>query len=150
MVAGQFHEDPEIYRQLVLQLGIGGSVDIYPGYVSSESSALFFAAADAVVLPYRSATQSGVVQLAYGHGLPVIVTPAGALPEMVRHGKTGWVARDCSSEGFTEAVGEFLDSRERFDVGEMRPAIEAFRRDFSWEAFADAAGTFLESIATRR
>ena len=150
VVAGQFHEDPGMYRTLAGQLGIGGSVDFYPGYVSTERSALFFAAADAVVLPYRSATQSGVVQLAYGHGLPVIVTPKGALPEMVRPGKTGWVARDCSVEGFSGAVGEFLDCREKPGLEAMRPAIEAFRRDFSWEVFAESAGSFFEVIASRR
>ncbi len=147
VIAGQFHEDAGSYRRLVAKLGIGGNVDIYPGYVSAERSALFFAAADAVVLPYRNATQSGVVQLAYGHGLPVIVTPAGALPEMVGHGKTGWVARDCSPEGIAEAVGDFLDSHKRLDLEPMRPAIEAFCCDFSWKAFAEAAGCFLEEVA---
>lgn len=148
VVAGHFYEDVSLYRQLVDQLGLGENVDLYPGYVSAERSALYFASADAVVLPYRSATQSGVVQLAYGHGLPVIVTPVGALPEMVRPGETGWVARDASPEGFAEAVGEFLDARERLPL--MRPAIEAFRREFSWEAFAASAGSFLETIAAGR
>ena len=147
VVAGQFHEDSGSYRRLVDELGIGGSIDLYSGYVSTERSALIFAAADAVVLPYRNATQSGVVQLAYGHGLPVIVTPAGALPEMVCPGKTGWVARDCSPEGFAEAVGEFIDSRKKHDLEAMRPAIESFRCDFSWEAFAEATGRFLKEAA---
>ncbi len=150
VVAGHFHESAASYRTLIAQLGIDGSVDLYPGYVSSERTALFFAAADAVVLPYRSATQSGVVQLAYGHGLPVIVTPAGALPEMVCHGKTGWVARDCSAAGFAEAVGDFFDCRQNVELEAIRAAIEAFNSDLSWEAFAEAAGSFLESIAAKR
>ena len=148
VVAGHFYEDVSFFRHLIDQLGINSSVDLYPGYVPPERTALYFAAADAVVLPYRSATQSGVVQLAYGHGLPVIVTPVGALPEMVCPGETGWVSGDASPEGFADAVGEFLDSRERF--ASMRPAIEAFRHDFSWETFADAAGSFLETIAAGR
>ena len=148
VVAGHFYEDVSFYRRLVDHFGLGGNVDLYPGYVSTERSALYFAAADAAVLPYRSATQSGVVQLAYGHGRPVIVTPVGALPEMVRPGETGWVAGDASPEGLADAVGEFLDSRER--LASMRPAIEAFRRDYSWEAFAVSAGKFLETIAAGR
>ncbi len=148
VVAGYFYEDVSLYRRLVDQLGISGSVDLCPGYVSAERSALFFAAADAVVLPYRSATQSGVIPLAYGYGLPVIVTPEGALPEMVRPGETGWVAGDRSPEGFANAVGEFLDKREKLSL--MRPAIEAFRHEFSWEAFAASAGRFLETIAAGR
>ncbi len=148
VVAGQFYEDLLGFRTLIDQLDIGENVDLYPGYVSAERSALFFAVADAVVLPYRNATQSGVVQLAYGYGLPVIVTPVGALPEMVRPGQTGWIARDTSSDGFAEAVGEFLDNRK--GLSSMRSSIEAYRRDFSWEAFAASASSFLETIVARR
>jgi glycosyltransferase involved in cell wall biosynthesis len=148
IIAGQFLEDPEIYRRLIEQLGIGGNVDLYQGYVSNGRSALFFAAADVVVLPYRSATQSGVVQLAYGYTLPVIVTPVGALPEMVRHGETGWVACDFSPEGFAMAVGSFFDSRN--DLASMRSAIAAFREEYSWEVFAAAAGSFFEVEVSRR
>jgi glycosyltransferase involved in cell wall biosynthesis len=148
VVAGHFHEDVSRYRRLIDKLGISGNVDLYPGYVARERTALFFAAADAVVLPYRSATQSGVVQLAYGHALPVIVTPVGALPEMVRPGETGWIARDSSPEGFADAVGEFLDGRGSLPA--MRLTIEAFRREFSWESFANSAGIFLETIAAGR
>ena len=148
VIAGQFFQSPEIYRAMIEQLGIDGSVDLYPGYVSRERTALLFAAADAVVLPYRTATQSGVLQLAYGHGLPVIVTPAGALPEMVRQGESGWVARDCSPEGIAEAVGEFLArSKHLTSVGS---AIELLCKDFSWDAFAAATGTFLEAEASGR
>ena len=148
VVAGQFFEAPEKFRRLIGQLGIGSSVDLYPGYVSRERTSLFLKAADAVALPYRNATQSGVVQLAYGYGVPVIVTPAGALPEMVCHGKTGWVARDCSSEGIAMAVGEFLDSRKNLTL--VHRTIEAFRKDYSWDSFAAAAGPFLEAEASMR
>ncbi len=148
LIAGEFHEDPEGYRRMIKQLGIQGSVDLRPGYLSGEQSALLFAAADAVVLPYRSATQSGVVQLAYGYGVPVIVTPVGALPEGVLHGRTGWVAPDVSREGIAAAAAEFLESRGR--LSETVSAIAEFRRDSSWEAFASRAGGFLETEAARK
>lgn len=147
IVAGHFYENVDRYRRLAEKLDISRNVDLYSGYVAPERTALFFAAADAVVLPYRRATQSGVVQLAYGHGVPVIVTPVGALPEMVCHGETGWIARDASPEGLAEAVEEFLARREH--VTSMRPAIEAFQREFSWERFAASAGSFLDTIARR-
>jgi glycosyltransferase involved in cell wall biosynthesis len=115
--------------------------------VSTDLSALLFAAADCVVLPYRHATQSGVVQQAYGYGRPVIVTPEGALPDMVRHGFTGWIARESSAEGVAAAAGEFLDGRGELPA--MHAAIAEFSRQFSWEAFAAAAGSFLEAEAAR-
>jgi glycosyltransferase involved in cell wall biosynthesis len=147
VVAGEFFEDPEHYRSLIRELGISGCVDMYEGYVSTDLSALLFAAADCVVLPYRHATQSGVVQQAYGYGRPVIVTPEGALPDMVRHGFTGWIARESSAEGVAAAAGEFLDGRGELPA--MHAAIAEFSRQFSWEAFAAAAGSFLEAEAAR-
>jgi glycosyltransferase involved in cell wall biosynthesis len=133
---------------MIRELGIAESVDLYPGYASAEQSAQFFAASDCVVLPYRSATQSGVVQQAYGYGRPVIVTPEGALPEVVRHGSTGWIAREASPDGLAAAVGEFLDSRR--ELPSMHAAIAEFRREFSWEKFAAAAGRFFEAEAAGR
>jgi glycosyltransferase involved in cell wall biosynthesis len=148
IVAGAFYEDIERYHRLIDELGIAGSVDLYAGYSSVERSALFFAASDCVVLPYRSATQSAVVQQAYGYIRPVIVTPVGALPEVVRHGSTGWIAPESSSEGLAVAVGEFLDRRHALPA--MHRAITEYSRQFSWEAFAREAGRFFESEASGR
>ncbi|NTW68569.1 MAG: glycosyltransferase family 4 protein [Chlorobiaceae bacterium] len=148
IVAGEFFEDPDCYRSLIRDLGISASVDLYPGYVSPERSELLFAAAECVVLPYRSATQSGVVLQAYGYGVPVIVTPEGALPEVVLHGVTGWIARESSAAGLVEAVAEFIESRG--ELPKMRAAVEEYCREFSWESFAAEAGPFLESEALRK
>ncbi|NTV99388.1 MAG: glycosyltransferase [Chlorobiaceae bacterium] len=144
VVAGQFFDDPAPYREMIERPGISGNVILHEGYVPGEKTGLYFAAADAVVLPYRSATQSGVVQLACGYGVPVITTPVGALPDMVLHGRTGWIARDSSPEGVASAVGEFLSDRRGPEA--MKKEIEAFSRGFSWDTFARTAGEFLETI----
>lgn len=148
VVAGRFFEDPAPYRELIVRLGISGNVILHEGYVPPEKTGFYFAASDALVLPYRSATQSGVVQLACGYRLPVIATPVGGLPGMVRHGRTGWLAADCSPGGISAAVDEFLANRGR--LGEIRREIETFSRGFSWDAFATAAGDFLEEQSLRR
>ncbi|NTU97456.1 MAG: glycosyltransferase [Chlorobiaceae bacterium] len=143
IVAGEFFENPALYRAMTVRLGITANVIIHEGYVPGEKTGLYFAAADALVLPYRCATQSGVVQLACGYGLPVIATPAGALPDMVLHGRTGWIADECSPAGVARAAGEFLAGRA--NLGAMRREIEVFARSFSWDAFARDAGEFLEN-----
>ncbi|TLU88143.1 MAG: glycosyltransferase [Chlorobium sp.] len=148
VVAGHFFENPARYRDLVRQLDIAGNVELYPGYVPAERTGVYFAAADAVVLPYRSATQSGVVQLAYGYGLPVIATPVGSLPDMIRPGRSGWIAGDVSPEKIAEAVSQFLDSSGRLDA--LADEIRSISRECSWEAFSEAAGRFLEDEAGRR
>ncbi|MEI8031763.1 MAG: glycosyltransferase [Chlorobiaceae bacterium] len=148
LVAGEFHEDIGRYRRLIMKLDLAGSVELRPGYVSAEESARLFAATDAVVLPYRRATQSGVAELAYACGVPVIVTPVGSLADAVQHGVTGWVAPVASPEGISAAVEEFLESRSRLPA--IRLAIAEYRRACSWEAFALEAGRFLETEARRK
>ncbi len=147
VVAGQFFEDPAPYREMITRSGISDKVTLHEGYVPAERTGLYFAAADAVVLPYRSATQSGVVQLAGGYGLPVIVTPAGELPGMVLQGRTGWIASEASAQGIAAAVEEFLSARP--DLEAMRQEIASFNSRFSWSEFARKAAEFLERQSGR-
>ena len=89
VVAGRFWEGRDRYDALVDRLGLHGRVEIHAGYVSNEDAALLFAAADGAVLPYRSATQSGVAQLAFAYGTPVVATSVGGLPAAIEHRRTG-------------------------------------------------------------
>ena len=91
VVAGEFYEPREPYDRLVGRLGLEGHVRWIDRYVPDEEVEPLFRAADVVVLPYRSATQSGVVQTAFGFARPVIVTRVGGLPDVVRDGETGFV-----------------------------------------------------------
>jgi len=118
-------------------------VDFRPGYASDADAARYFAAADAAVLPYRQASQSGVVQLAYGYGLPVIVTPAGGLADEVEHGRTGWIAGDFSPEAIATAIIGFLGYGHR---GAMSGHVRDYVRDHTWERFADEAAAFINEV----
>lgn len=66
-------------------------VEIIDGYIPDNEVEKYFMASDIVVLPYESATQSGIVQIEYGFDRPVIVTNVGGLPDVVTNGKTGYV-----------------------------------------------------------
>jgi glycosyltransferase involved in cell wall biosynthesis len=143
MVAGEFYEPLEGYRGMIDRLGIAGSVDLYPGYATEERTSLLFAAADAVVLPYRSASQSGVVSLAYGYGVPVIVTAVGGLAGMVEPRQTGWIAAEPSVDALVEVVGRFLGERGDVDTS---AAIRSYCQKASWLVLAERTGRFLETI----
>jgi glycosyltransferase involved in cell wall biosynthesis len=91
LVVGEFWEPEEGYRAQAEALGITGRVRLLNRYVPNEEVGLYFAAADVVVLPYLEATQSAVLQIAFGFETPVITTSVGGLPEMVRHGRLGIV-----------------------------------------------------------
>jgi glycosyltransferase involved in cell wall biosynthesis len=88
-VAGEFRDGPAETRQLIAALGLGTRVTLRPGYLPGDQIPALFAAADALVLPYREATGSQNVQLAFSFGVPVVATTAGALAEAVRDGVDG-------------------------------------------------------------
>ena len=77
MVVGSFADDKSVYMQLINDMHIEDYVDIKDGYTLDGEVEKYFAACDVVVLPYESATQSGIVQIAYGFEKPVIVTNVG-------------------------------------------------------------------------
>jgi glycosyltransferase involved in cell wall biosynthesis len=81
VVAGTFFESMEDYRARIQELGLGNSVRLFDGYVPNEQVAPLFELSDLVVLPYRSASQSGVIPLAATFRKPVVATTAGGLAD---------------------------------------------------------------------
>lgn len=139
LVAGEFYEPLERYRKLVRELGLEERVVVHPGYVPSDRTDLYFAAADACVLPYRSGTQSGVAALSRGSSLPLIVTPAGSLAQSVHGPSSGVIAHACTSEALSQAIEVFLDSLDRGGVF----TCDKVGGILSWESFARLAADFL-------
>jgi glycosyltransferase involved in cell wall biosynthesis len=136
IVAGRFWERRERYDALVARLGLSERVEIRDGYVTNEDAALLFAAADCAVLPYRSATQSGVAQLSFAYGTPVVATRVGGLPAAIEHGRTGLLCpRDSSA--LARAIELFAVERARLASGVATSTGEhSFRR---YAALLDAA-----------
>ncbi len=81
-----------------------GRVIVREGFLPMEEAARLFAATDTVTLPYRMASQSGVLLLSYGFERPVVVYPVGGLPEAVVDGETGWVCERADIESLAEAL----------------------------------------------
>jgi len=88
---GEFYEPKDDYLSIIDQLGLNKHIIIIDKYVKNEDVPLYFCGSDVVVLPYVTATQSGIVQIAYGLNRPVITTNVGGLPEVVKDGKTGFL-----------------------------------------------------------
>ncbi len=98
---------------LIKKLKIEEKVKVINQFVPNEDVAKYYQAADVVILPYRSATQSGILNVAYGFYKPVIVTDVGGLAEFVDEGKTGFVVKPNSPEAIAEGVNKFLLSRDK-------------------------------------
>lgn len=143
LIAGEFYEDKSNYDMLVHELGISDVVTIHNQYVPNEQVAAYFAAADVVVLPYVTATQSGIVQIAYGFEKPVITTSVGGLPEAVIDGETGILVPPADSTALAEAITRFFRDHLSQKLSE---GVRAHRDEFSWERMVET----VEELAVRR
>ena len=108
LVAGEFYEDEASYRTLIERLGLHDHVRIDAAYVSNDAVARYFSAADIVVQPYVTATQSGVAQIAFQFERPLIVTDVGGLAEVVPHEKVGLVVPPDDPDALSAAVVRFF------------------------------------------
>lgn len=133
-VVGDFGEDKDEYVEQIRTFEIGDQVQMVQGYVPDDEVEKYFAASDLVVLPYLSATQSGIVQIAFGFEKPVLVTEVGGLPDVVTNGKTGYVVKPRSAEMIAEAIMDYyINNRREAFVSQ----IEKEKDRFSWKTFVD-------------
>lgn len=146
VVAGEFYERPERYRELAVRAGLG-AVRFIDRYIPDDEVEALFRAADVTVLPYRSATQSGVTHVAYALGSPVITTRVGGLAETVREGKTGITVAPEDPGALAEAVVRFFEQ----GLGSsMAPHISVLRGEHSWEALARSSVELIDSLRPAR
>ena len=133
-VVGEFRDDKESYMELIRKGGVGDNIKIVDGYIPDSEIEKYFASCDIVVLPYESATQSGIVQMAYGFDKPVIVTDVGGIPEVVAEGKTGYIVPPKDPHALAEAVRRFY-SEDR--AAEMTKYVHAEADRRSWDRMVD-------------
>jgi glycosyltransferase involved in cell wall biosynthesis len=103
-VAGEFWGGTAETEALIAELGLAGRVALRPGYLPATEIPGLFAAADALVLPYREATASQNALLAFAHGVPVVTTTAGALADAVRDGVDGLTCAPGDAEDLARAL----------------------------------------------
>ena len=142
LIVGEFYEPKEKYFSLIKELSLEDHIIVVDRYVKNEEVCVYFCSADVVVLPYISATQSGIVQIAFGFQKPVITTRVGGLPEAVEDGKTGFIVEPNSPEQLADAVIRYYrEGRE----ATFREAIQRQAATFSWERELTNLEDFLSS-----
>jgi glycosyltransferase involved in cell wall biosynthesis len=115
LIVGEFYDDPKQYFDLIKKFKIEPNVRVINLFVPNEEVAKYYQVSDLVILPYRSATQSGILNVAYGFYKPVVVTDVGGLAQFVDEGKTGFVVRPNSPDEITDGVQKFLSSKVQTD-----------------------------------
>ncbi len=134
-VAGEFFVSLKAHQRQAQDLGIGDRIEWRAGYVPNQDVPGLFRKADAVVLPYVDASQSGVVPVAYHFEVPVIATDVGGLSEVVLQGRTGYLVPPGRPDLLAQAVADCIRNREGIDFAQE---IRDFRKHLSWEQVADS------------
>ncbi|MFH0797817.1 MAG: glycosyltransferase [Candidatus Woesearchaeota archaeon] len=141
LIVGEFWSPTkeEVVKRLE-ELGVMNKVIIVDKYIPNEEVGKYYSASDIVVLPYTSATNSGIVQTAFGLNIPVIVTNEGGLPEVVMDGKTGYIVPTESSDEIARAVVRFYNDRETIDFAKN---IKDDKRRFEWDRLTETIESFM-------
>lgn len=109
LIVGESYEDIKFYQDLIKNTGQADKIVLENKFVPNEDVAKYYQASDLVVLPYRSATQSGILNVAYGFSKPVMVTRVGGLSEFVFDDSTGIIIEPESKEAIVNGVVRFLE-----------------------------------------
>lgn len=135
IIAGEFYTDSAPYLARIEELGIREKLILHTRFISNEEVRYYFCAADLVVQPYKSATQSGIAQIAIHFNRPTIVTRVGGLHEIIEDGRTGFVVGVDPKE-IVEAMVAFFSMT---DHSAFTAALEETKKKYSWEKMALAA-----------
>ena len=136
LVAGEFYDDEKSYLQQINRLGINDDVILRTDFIPDSEVKYYLCAADAVIQPYRNATQSGVTPLAYYFEKPMIVTNVGGLPSLVPNEKAGLVTEP-TAQSIANAILRFYQLGENYFLPHLR--IE--KQKYSWDNLVKAIKT---------
>lgn len=146
LVAGEFWKDMSTYQSLVSKLGLSARVRLENRYVPQTEVANYFLASDIVVLPYLSATGSGIAKLAYSFGRPVIVSDVGSLPGSVLEGVNGYVVPPGCPHSLAITITRHFQADRQ---AEMEQSAAILGKKFSWENLTAKLEAFIEEHPPR-
>ncbi len=145
VVAGEFYGDEAEYRALIKELRIPEeNLILATDYIANDEVAKYFSAANAVVLPYRDATQSGIVLIAYNFDTPAIVTDVGGLAEVVPDGVSGLIVPEATPEAVAEKVIQFF---EQGLEAKLMAGVAEQKKKYSWDVFAQGIESLYQPIS---
>ena len=136
LVAGEYYSSPEPYLKLIKEINLEDFIELRTDFIPDDQVNLYFSAADMVVQPYKSATQSGVTQIGYHFNKSMLVTNVGGLSEIIPDGKIGYVVEPNS----LEIANALVDFYENDRIDEFEANIIEEKKKFSW---SNMANTFL-------
>jgi glycosyltransferase involved in cell wall biosynthesis len=129
IVAGEYYTDATEYEGIIKKNKIEDLLLLKTDFIPDSEVGLYFGAADMVVQPYKTATQSGISQLAYHYELPMLVTDVGGLPEIVSHGKAGYVVPANNPLVVADAIVDFYENKK---ADSYKKGVQEGKALYSW------------------
>ncbi len=133
LIAGEFYEDSKPYLDRISELNGENRFILNTSFISKEDVKYYFCAADLVVQPYKSATQSGITQIAYYFGRPMLVTNVGGLAEIVADKRVGYVT-ERNARSISSAISDFYTNNRESAFSQNALADS---EKFSWKTFTN-------------
>lgn len=140
LVAGEFYESVDIYNRIIENDKLESRVIIRDQFIPDRLVSAYFSIADLVMLPYISATQSGVGQIATHFDKPILVTDVGSLGQMTHQGKTGIVV-ESNSHSIATGIEAFFDQQL---TDSLIQNIQQLKKEISWEGLYQHITTFVQ------
>lgn len=144
LIAGEVYGDFKKYDDLINKFGVQNKIIKHVEYIPENEIPMYFSASDVCVLPYKSATQSGIVGISYHFNLPVIVTNTGGLAEMVEENKTGLIVNEISSASLTAKINAYFEKNLK---DSFIPYIRDYKNRNSWDNLAEIIGNFTRNLS---
>ncbi|MBQ0096490.1 MAG: glycosyltransferase [Bacteroidales bacterium] len=146
IIAGEPYGSFEPYARRIEAMDEGRRNRIFTRleYISDADVKYFFSGADLCVLPYRSATQSGVSAISFHFEVPMLVTDTGGLKETIADTGTGLLAESCTAQAIASGIERYFSNGSV--AAECRKNIEIQKDRLSWKTFADSLLSFINSL----
>lgn len=141
LIAGEFYENESRYHQLIQTYQLTDRVILHTNFIPDHEVGIYLSAADVVVQPYKTATQSGVTPLAYHYEKPMIVTNVGGLPEMVPHEKAGLVCVPKAIE-----IANSIELFYKKDPSYFTAGIKEEKKKYEWSTMIDTLFTLHKEL----
>jgi glycosyltransferase involved in cell wall biosynthesis len=142
IIAGEPYGSFDKYDEQIKQANHPERIKVFNRYISDNEVPLFFSAADVCVLPYRSATQSGIISIAYHFELPLLATNTGGLKESVETPGAGLIIPEITPASIAETIQLFFHKDKRIFISN----IQKEKALLTWEHFAETLLAFAEEL----
>lgn len=143
VICGEVYGSFEKYNQQIQRLRIQNRISLHARYISDEEVPLYFSASDVCVLPYKSATQSGITSIAYHFDLPLIATDTGGLKENILHNKTGIIVDSPDATLIAKAIENYFTQHLK---PKFQEEIKLLKNKMSWSSLANEIIEFSKSL----